>query len=64
MKKSGLFLLGLALAYGVYPYWSLYRLGEALEVRDKGALKQYVDWPAVRGGLKEDLSGMLSPQTG
>lgn len=64
MKKFGLLLLVLLIAYAAYPYWSLYRLGEALEAGDEGALKQHVDWPAVRSGLKEDLSGVLSRETG
>lgn len=64
MKKFGSLLLILLIAYAAYPYWSLYRLGEALEVGDEGALKQHVDWPAVRRGVKEDLSGILSRETG
>lgn len=64
MRKFGPLLLVLVLAYAAYPYWSLHYLGEALEAGDEGALKRYVDWPAVRAGLKEDLSGMLSRETG
>jgi hypothetical protein len=64
MRKFGLLILGVVIAYAAYPYWSLYRLGEALEVGDEGSLKRYVDWPSVRSGLKEDLSGMLSRETG
>lgn len=63
MRKLSL-LIVLVTAYAVYPYWSLYRLGEALEVGNESALKRYVDWPAVRSGLKEDLSGILSRETG
>lgn len=64
MRKVGLLLAALVLAYAAYPYWSLYRLGEALKVGDESALKHYVDWSAVRSGLKEDFSGMLSRNTG
>jgi outer membrane murein-binding lipoprotein Lpp len=64
MKKIGLLIMGVVVAYAAYPYWSLYRLGKALEVEDEGSLKHYVDWPAVRSGLKEDISGMLSRNAG
>ena len=64
MRKFGLLILGVVIAYAAYPYWSLYRLGEALEAGNEGSLKHYVDWPSVRSGLKEDLSGMLSRETG
>src|SRR5262245_1555945 len=65
MRKIALLILGVAVVgYAAYPYWSLYRLGKALEVGDEGSLKHYVDWPALRSGLKEDLSGMLSRETG
>lgn len=65
MRKFGLLIsLGVVVAYAAYPYWSLYRLEEALEAGDESSLKHYVDWPAVRSGLKEDLSAMLSRETG
>lgn len=54
----------LLVGYVAYPYWSLYRLGEALEIGDEAALKRYVDWRSVRAGLKEDFSGMLSREAG
>ena len=52
------------LLYVAYPYWSLHRLGDTLEAGNEGTLKQHVDWPAVRSGLKEALSGILSRETG
>jgi hypothetical protein len=64
VRKFGLLLFALVVLYVAYPYWSLHRLGEALEVGDESALKQHVDWPAVRSGLKDDFSGILSRETG
>jgi hypothetical protein len=64
MRKFAFLLVALALAYAAYPYWSLYHLSEAIEVGDEHALEQYVDWHSVRSGLKEDLSAVLSRETG
>src|SRR5690348_15580797 len=48
-------LLTIAAAYAVYPYVTLYRLGEAIRHGDQASLQAMVDWPAVREGIKEDI---------
>jgi hypothetical protein len=44
-----------ALAYGVYPYVALYRLGHAIRSGDAATLSSMVDWSSVREGIKEDI---------
>jgi hypothetical protein len=48
-------LLVIALAYVVYPYATLYRLGLAIRHGDAATLENMVDWYAVREGIKEDI---------
>jgi hypothetical protein len=48
-------LLAVALAYVVYPYVTLYRLGQAIRNGDASSLETMVDWTAVREGIKEDI---------
>jgi hypothetical protein len=48
-------LLAVALAYVVYPYVTLYRLGQAIRNGDASSLETMVDWAAVREGIKEDI---------
>jgi hypothetical protein len=48
-------LLAVALAYVVYPYVTLYRLGQAIRTGDASSLETMVDWAAVREGIKEDI---------
>jgi Protein of unknown function (DUF2939) len=48
-------LLAVAVAYVVYPYVTLYRLGQAIRQGDASSLEAMVDWAAVREGIKEDI---------
>src|ERR1700722_9456455 len=48
-------LLAVAVAYVVYPYVTLYRLGQAIRQGDASSLETMVDWAAVREGIKEDI---------
>ena len=48
-----------ALAYGAYPYLTLYRLGQALRHGDASMLQSIVDWPSVREGIKEDICDLV-----
>lgn len=48
-------VLAIALAYGIYPYVTLLRLGLAIRHGDAETLESIVDWPAVREGIKEDI---------
>ena len=54
----GAFLL-VAAVYAVYPYVTLYRLGEAIRHGDATTLQSMVDWPAVREGIKEDICDLV-----
>lgn len=55
-------LLVVALAYAVYPYVTLYRLGLAIRHGNAMALQTMVDWPSVREGIKEDICDMVIDQ--
>jgi hypothetical protein len=44
-----------AVAYVVYPYVTLARLGAAMERGDSKTLEALVDWSKVREGIKEDI---------
>jgi len=51
--------LAIVLAYGVYPYVTLYRLGQAIRHGDASALQSLVNWGSVREGIKEDICDMV-----
>jgi hypothetical protein len=55
-------LLVIALAYVVYPYAALYRLGLAIRHGDAATLESMVDWYAVREGIKEDICDSVLDQ--
>ena len=57
----GAFLV-VALAYVVYPYATLYRLGLAIRHGDAATLESMVDWYAVREGIKEDICDSVLDQ--
>lgn len=48
-------LLAVCATYGIYPYVTLYRLGQAIRNGDATRLEAMVDWPSVREGIKEDI---------
>lgn len=52
-------LLAVAAAYCVYPYVTLYRLGQAIRAGDAATLVTMVDWPSVREGIKEDICDLV-----
>lgn len=52
-------LLAVAVAYVVYPYVTLYRLGQAIRHGDASSLETMVDWAAVREGIKEDICDLV-----
>ena len=47
--------IAVVVAYVVYPYVALYRLGQAIRQGDATSLETMVDWSAVREGIKEDI---------
>jgi hypothetical protein len=53
-------MLSVGIAYGAYPYVTLYRLGSAIKAGDAGTLETLVDWPAVREGIKEDVCDLAA----
>jgi hypothetical protein len=55
-------LLAVGVAYGIYPYVTLYRLGVAVRHGDASSLQSIVDWPAVREGIKEDICDLVIDQ--
>jgi len=48
-------LLTAGLVYGIYPYVTLYRLGQAIRDGNATRLETLVDWSSVREGIKEDI---------
>ena len=54
---SALLLPGLYIAY---PYYTVHRLGQALDSGDRVALEALVDWQSLRQGLKDDLNALLA----
>lgn len=57
----GAVLIGM-LAYGIYPYVTLYRLGQAIRSGDAVTLASMVNWHAVREGIKEDICDFVVEQ--
>ena len=62
-------LLAIGVAYALYPYVTLYRLGQAVRHGDATELQSMVDWTSVREGIKEDICDLAvdqpeAPQTG
>jgi Protein of unknown function (DUF2939) len=55
-------LVAVGLGYGIYPYLTLYRLGQAIRHGDAATLESMVDWPAVREGIKEDICDLVIDQ--
>ncbi len=57
-------MLGIGVTYVAYPYATLYRLGFALQSADADTLELLVNWPAVREGIKEDVSDLVLDDPG
>lgn len=55
-------LLAVGLIYGIYPYVTLYRLGQAIRSGDAARLETMVDWTSVREGIKEDICDLVIDQ--
>src|SRR5215472_17301458 len=55
-------LLAVGVAYCVYPYVTLYRLGQAIRNGDAARLEAMVDWNSVREGIKEDICDFVIDQ--
>ena len=55
-------LLAVGISYCVYPYVTLYRLGQAIRSGDAASLEALVDWYSVREGIKEDICDLVIDQ--
>jgi hypothetical protein len=55
-------LLAVGIIYCVYPYVTLYRLGQAIRSGDAAGLETLVDWDSVREGIKEDICDLVIDQ--
>lgn len=58
-RLLGSLLLLAVLAYGIYPYYVVYRIDVALAKPEAKALLPYLDLPAIRAGHKERFSGTV-----
>lgn len=63
MRRLFLLLLILIAAYVAYPYWTLYRLEQALLTDSTESLEKIVDFPAIRAGLKGQVEGGMLAKT-
>lgn len=59
MRRLFLLLLILLGLYIAYPYWTLYRLEQALLTNNAESLRKIVNFPAVRASLKAQVQGGL-----
>lgn len=59
MRRLFLLLLILLAIYVAYPYWTLYRLEQALLTNNAETLKKIVDFPAIRASTKAQIEGKL-----
>lgn len=59
MRRLFLLILILLAVYLAYPYWTLYRLEQALLSNNAEAVKRIVDFPAIRAGMKSQVEGGL-----
>ena len=55
-------ILAVATIYGIYPYVTLFRLGQAVRNGDAAALQSMVNWDSVREGIKEDICDLVVDQ--
>jgi hypothetical protein len=58
-RLLGSLLLLAVLAYGIYPYYTVYRIDVALSKPEANALLPYLDLPAIRAGYKQRLGGAV-----
>jgi hypothetical protein len=52
-------LLLAVLGYGIYPYYTVYRIDVALSQSEAKALLPYLDLPAIRAGYKQRFGGAV-----
>ena len=59
MRRLFLLFLILLGVYIAYPYWTLLRLEQALLANNAEKLEKFVDFPAIRAGMKKQVEGGL-----
>jgi hypothetical protein len=59
MKYIGYLLLLALIAFGIWPYYSVFRLDDALGRPEVSALQDLVDLPAIQANYRERLAGGL-----
>jgi hypothetical protein len=59
MRYIGYLLLFALIAFGIWPYYSVFRLDDALGKPEVSALQDLVDLPAIQANYKERLAGGL-----
>ncbi len=60
MRFIGYLLLFALIAFGIWPYYSVFRLDDALGQPEISALQGLVDLPAIQANYKKRLSGGLA----
>ncbi|MBK1724130.1 DUF2939 domain-containing protein [Thiocystis violacea] len=56
MRFIGYFILLALIGYGLWPYYSVYRLDDAITANDTAELAQMVDLPAIRANYKKRVA--------
>ncbi len=64
MKRLLLLIVVAVLGYAAWPYWCAYSLAQGAKEGDRSALERYVDWPALRSSVKEEVGGALMAAQG
>jgi len=59
MRRLFLLFLILLGVYIAYPYWTLLRVEQALLTDNAERLEKFVDFPAIRAGMKKQVEGGL-----
>jgi hypothetical protein len=62
MRRVIRVLVLLVALYVAYPFFTLWRLSQAVKQGDEAALTTLVDWPKLRQGFKTDASGAIDEE--
>lgn len=59
MKRISI-VIGLAAVFWLaWPFYTLWRINDAVREGDEAALESFFEWPSVRAGLRDDMNVML-----
>ncbi|MGB5736711.1 MAG: DUF2939 domain-containing protein [Thiohalocapsa sp.] len=59
-RTLGYLLLLAVIGFGIWPYYTIFRLDSTLAVTDPQAIAPYVDLPAIQEHYKERLNGTVN----